>query len=253
MDNVDRGISESYRAHVDSTRTALHNLNGKGKGDAVRRFFLKANPLYWFRGDEVDHEAAGNEVRRLVQDRKTFEQFIGLMGSQEGYLSYYNAVRALDEDQFNLLIAALNNRKMLDRDASDEEGLQYQDDEARSRLIEDYIGGSVQTGENAVKEAGVALTTSRALKGPDNRSGFVASEARGGVVDWDLLSEGLLFVQFVAKDEKAHARAQPEGRARARGRRLWRGQRRGLRRHGNRLAARLRRQSGQQGLWHDRP
>ena len=45
MDNVDRGISESYRAHVDSTRTALHNLNGKGKGDAVRRFFLKANPL----------------------------------------------------------------------------------------------------------------------------------------------------------------------------------------------------------------
>lgn len=213
LDNVDRGISESYRAHVDSTRTALHNLNGKGKGDAVRRFFLKANPLYWFRGDEVDHEAAGNEVRRLVQDRKTFEQFIGLMGSQEGYLSYYNAVRALDEDQFNLLIAALNNRKMLDRDASDEEGLQYQDDEARSKLIEDYIGGGVQTGENAVKEAGVALTTSRALKGPDNRSGFVASEARGGVVDWDLLSEGLLFVQFVAKDEKRmRERSQKDAR-----------------------------------------
>ena len=213
LDNVDRGISESYRGHVDSTRTALHNLNGKGKGDAVRRFFLKADPLFWFRGDEVDHEAAGNEVRRLVQDRKTFEQFIGIMGSQEGYLSYYNAVRALDEDQFNLLIAALNNRKMLDRDASDEEGLQYQDDEARSKLIEDYIGGSVQTGENAVKEAGVALTTSRALKGPDNRSGFVASEARGGVVDWDLLSEGLLFVQFVAKDEKRmRERSQKDAR-----------------------------------------
>ena len=74
-------------------------------------------------------------------------------------------------------------------------------------------GNSVTASPNDYQKATVALTTTRALAGPDNRSGFEAHEDREGVVDWDLLSEGLLFVQFVAKDEKRmRERSQKDAR-----------------------------------------
>ena len=74
-------------------------------------------------------------------------------------------------------------------------------------------GNSATATPEDYQKATVALTTTRALAGPDNRSGFEAHEDREGVVDWDLLGEALLFVQFVAKDEKRmRERSQKDAR-----------------------------------------
>ena len=80
--------------------------------------------------------------------------------------------------------------------------------------MEQYASGNSATATpEDYQKATVALTTTRALAGPDNRSGFEAHEDREGAVDWDLLGEALLFVQFVAQDEKRmREHSQAEGR-----------------------------------------
>ncbi|MGI5883634.1 MAG: hypothetical protein ACOX83_01555 [Candidatus Spyradocola sp.] len=202
MDNADRGIREGYASYTDSLRTRLQNTNGTGVGNAFRRAAVYANPLYWFRSrDRVDTEAEGAQAARIVNSREGFESYVGYHARQNERMSVYNAIKKLDEKDFTLLIAALGKRKVLDQSYEEGASFESQDEEGRTELLNQYVAGTLSLGDRAYKDATVALTTTRALSGEDNRSRYVQHEVRSTVVDWNLLEEGLAFVQFIAHDE----------------------------------------------------
>lgn len=203
LDAAGRSVSGGRRNMSNSVDTRLESMDHTGVKYGAARFFTRTiNPFYQ-QGPAVDRVAEDEKAKAIENSREGFLKHVLEYAKKESRGSIYNALCAIRGKDFDLLVAALNDRTILDASfETEEETPSSQNEEGRSELLKKYILGTVTLGEDAYRKAAQALNTSRITGKSSVSSELDTHEVRRTVVDWKLLEDALAFVQFIARDEK---------------------------------------------------
>lgn len=199
---MSRSMGESVDRMHDSVDTRLDNMNHTGFKYGATRFFTRTLNLAYRKRKKIDRAAEAERAQAIENTREGFLRYLFEHARRESRVSLFNAIKALSGPDLELFIAALNDRTVLDESYEEGNAYESQNEEGRSALLTQYIQGTVTLGENAYRNAALALNSSRVIGKSRVSTELDKKESRSTVVDWRLIEEGLAFVQFVAQDEK---------------------------------------------------